>query len=210
MRKALHNHPRIGLAGFYDLTALMPNMHEEIVCALEAKHRTCCDCTHVRAWAKRPPEEMHAWGTCGAGGYGWGAPVMWGDVALTRFFRCGVFRVGFPAVLLHSAGWWRLPAPPRSCCRRRRLLSPLRADRLPPAALTLTVSVPLFLLRSSVLGLVLRPGVRLAPQARVAPAPPQRAGDGGGAARVGARRCDRGVRRRGGRTTLQAPQGVWA
>lgn len=48
MRKLLHNHPRIGLTPFYDLTALMPNMHEEIVCALEAKHRTCCDCTHVR------------------------------------------------------------------------------------------------------------------------------------------------------------------
>lgn len=51
MRKLLHNHPRVGLAGFYDLTALMPNMHEEIVCALEAKHRTCCDCTHVRSRA---------------------------------------------------------------------------------------------------------------------------------------------------------------
>lgn len=45
-RRHVERHPRIGYLPFYNATAQLWNLHEEIACGLENSGANCCDCTH--------------------------------------------------------------------------------------------------------------------------------------------------------------------
>lgn len=47
-RRHVDRHPRVGYLPFYNVTAQLWDLHEEIACGLENSLPNCCDCTHVR------------------------------------------------------------------------------------------------------------------------------------------------------------------